>query len=166
MRRPRRSPVYCARWFPAPEEDRLYEANLAALEWMERIAAAMEEGWVFTIDYGYTRAESMRFPRGTLMSYRRHSAREQVLENPGGQDITAHVAFHALSEHGAAHGLETIRLENLSATLLAAGEKDQFAAALAGADPQQELQRRLQLKTLLFGMGETFQTLLQRKATK
>ena len=35
-----------------------------------------------------------------------------------------------------------------------------FAAALAGSD---ETRRRLQLKTLLFGMGETFRTLLQRK---
>lgn len=158
--------AYLARYFPPPEEGRLYEANLAALAWMERISAALESGWVFTIDYGYTRAEWLRFPRGTLMSYRRHTAREQVLDNPGGQDITAHVAFSALQEHGAAHGLETLRLENLAATLLAAGEKDQFAAVLAGVDAQEDLRRRLQLKTLLFGMGETFRTLIQRKATK
>jgi SAM-dependent MidA family methyltransferase len=98
------------------------------------------------------------------MSYRRHTAREQVLEHPGAQDITAHVAFSALEEHGAAHGLDTVRLENLAQTLLAAGEPDQFRAALAAGSPREESDRRLQLKTLLFGMGETFRTLLQRKA--
>jgi len=44
-----------------------------------------------------------------------------------------------------------------------AGEADQFAEALQGAAPGEELRRRMQLKTLLFGMGETFRALLQRK---
>lgn len=154
---------YLARYFPRPEEGRIAEAPLAALAWMERIAAALESGWVFTIDYGYTRAEAVRFPQGTLMSYRRHSARETVLETPGEQDITAHVPFTALEECGAAHGLCTLRLETLAQTLLDAGRDDQFAAALAAADPRQEGELRLQLKTLLFGMGETFRTLLQKK---
>jgi hypothetical protein len=50
----------------------------------------------------------------------------------------------------------------LAQTLLAAGEPDQFAAALAASTREEELQRRLQLKSLLFGMGETFRTLLQK----
>lgn len=154
------------RYCPPAEEDRVYEANLEALRWMERIAAALESGWVFTIDYGYTRAEYVRFPRGTLMSYRRHTAHEDVLAHPGEQDITAHVPFTALEEHGAAMGLETVRFENLARTLLDAGEPDQFGAALAADGARQELERRQQLKTLLFGMGETFRVLLQRKARK
>ena len=158
--------AYLERYFPAPEEGRLYEAGLAALAWMERVAAALESGWVFTIDYGYTQAEWVRFPRGTLMSYRRHTAREQVLEQPGMQDVTAHVAFTALQEHGRARGLETVRFENLARTLLAAGEADQFRAALSAPSSQEEIRRRLQLKTLLFGMGETYRTLIQRQAEK
>jgi SAM-dependent MidA family methyltransferase len=152
------------RYAPPPEEGRVYEAALEALRWVERIAAALESGWVFTIDYGYTRPEYVRFPRGTLMSYRRHTAREEVLERPGEQDITAHVPFTALQEHGAAHGLRTVRFENLARTLLDAGEPDQFRTALAAGGPREEVERRQQLKTLLFGMGETFRVLLQRKA--
>src|ERR1035438_10356588 len=64
--------------FPKPEEGRWYEARLDATRWMERIAGALEEGYALTIDYGYTRAESIRFPEGTLMGYRRHMAREDV----------------------------------------------------------------------------------------
>jgi SAM-dependent MidA family methyltransferase len=157
---------YCRRFFPPPEEGRVYEANLAALIWMERIAAALATGFVLTIDYGYTRTEARRFPQGTLMSYHRHTALEDVLAAPGERDLTAHVNFTALQEHGTAHHLKTVRFETLARTLLAAGEADQFAAALAAATPAEETRRRLQLKTLLFGMGETFRTLVQEKAPK
>ena len=146
---------YLRRYFPPPEQGNWHETNLEALAWMERIATRLARGRVFTIDYGYTRAESIRFPAGTLMGYRRHTAREDVLENPGERDITAHVNFTALEEHGAGAGLSRCRFETLAQTLLAAGEADQFAAAMA-ASPSQ-------LKTLLFGMGETFRVLLQRK---
>jgi len=153
---------YLRRYFPPPAEGALFEVNLDALAWLERIAHALEEGFVFTIDYGYTRAESVRFPRGALMSYRRHQADEDVLEDPGAKDITAHVPFTALVEHGAQLGFETVRFETLAQTLLAAGEPDQFAATLAAPTREEELRRRLQLKSLLFGMGETFRTLLQK----
>jgi len=153
---------YLRRYFPPPAEGALFEVNLDALAWLERIARALDAGFVFTIDYGFTRAESVRFPRGSLMSYRRHQADEDVLCDPGAKDITAHVPFTALEEHGARLGLETVRFETLAQTLLAAGEADQFAAALAASARDEELRRRLQLKSLLFGLGETFRTLLQR----
>ena len=150
------------RYFPPPsEEGALFEVNLEALVWLERIARALQ-GYVLTIDYGYTRAESVRFPRGTLMSYRRHQATEDVLVDPGERDITAHVSFTALEEHGARLGLDTVCFETLARTLLSAGEPDQFAAALAASTSADEMRRRLQLKSLLFGMGETFRTLIQR----
>ena len=153
---------YLRRYFPASAEDRWYEANLAALEWTERIGRALDRGYVLTIDYGYTRAESIRFPGGTLMGYHRHTARERVLEDPGGRDITAHVNFTAIEERGAEIGLRTVVFETLARTLVTAGEPDKFSAAL-GSDPGRELRRRLQLKTLLFGMGETFRVLVQSK---
>ncbi len=152
---------YLHRYFPQPEEDGIFEVNLDALVWLERIARSLEAGFAFTIDYGYTRPEAVRFPRGTLMSYRRHQAAEDLLDSPGTRDITAHVCFTALEEHGARLGLETVRFETLAQTLLAAGEADQFSAALA-VGSKEEPRRRLQLKTLLFGMGETFRTLVQR----
>jgi SAM-dependent MidA family methyltransferase len=151
---------YVDRYFPDCPDRSSAEVNLEALRWMERIAPSLDSGYVFTIDYGYTAAESKRLPAGTLMSYRRHIATEDVLADPGERDITAHVCFTALEDHGKKLGLETVRFERLSQTLLDAGEADHFAAALAGPD---ETRRRLQLKTLLFGMGETFRVLLQRK---
>jgi SAM-dependent MidA family methyltransferase len=151
---------YLRRYFPEPDEDHWYEIGSEALAWMERIALSLRGGYVLTIDYGYTRTESVRFQAGTLMGYRRHTACEDVLEEPGERDITSHVNFTALEEAGAAAGLRRERFESLAQTILTAGEEDQFAAALAG---ENELRRRMQLKTLLFGMGETFRVLLQRR---
>src|SRR5207248_2411174 len=141
----------------------IFEANLEALAWMDRIAEALESGFHFTIDYGYVTREHIRFPEGTLMSYRRHAASQDVLAEPGERDITAHVPFSAIEDRGLARGLHTVARESLAQTLLHAGEADQFSAALAGATPAAEQARRLQLKSLLFGMGETFRTLIQRK---
>jgi SAM-dependent MidA family methyltransferase len=154
---------YLRRYFPDAAEGREYEANLEAVAWIERIARTLERGYLLTIDYGYTRAESVRFPAGTLMGYRRHTASADVLKDPGERDITSHVNFTALEECGHAHGFHKERFETLAQTLLASGEADQFAAALDAGSPAGELRRRMQLKTLLFGMGETFRVLLQRR---
>jgi SAM-dependent MidA family methyltransferase len=155
---------YLRRYYAPPEEGRWYEVNLEAVAWLERMSAVLTEGYVLSVDYGFTRAESVRFPAGTLMGYQRHTAREDVLEEAGLRDITAHVNFSALEESGAAFGLVTERFETLAQTLVSAGEADQFAAALGAGGGAGELRRRMQLKTLLFGMGETFRVLLQRKS--
>jgi SAM-dependent MidA family methyltransferase len=151
---------YLGAYFRAPEEGNRCEINLAALKWMDRIACSLRAGHVLTIDYGFTRAEAVRFPHGTLMGYRRHTAFDDIFAEPGLRDITAHVNFTALEERGALRGLRTESFATLAQLLLAAGEADQFAAALG---PAGELHRRMQLKTLLFGMGETFRVLLQSR---
>jgi SAM-dependent MidA family methyltransferase len=157
---PHEAAEYLRTYSPAPQEGNWYEVNLPALAWMDRIARALRRGYVFTVDYGYKRSDAVRFPHGTLMGYRRHTALEDVLQEPGLRDITAHVNFTALEERGALHGLRTESFSTLAQALLSAGEPDQFAAALGSTD---DLRRRMQLKTLLFGMGETFRVLLQSR---
>jgi len=154
---------YRKSYLGALPEGHIFEAGLKSLEWLERIAASLDAGYVFSVDYGYTAPEMVRFPCGTLMSYRRHRAMEDVLNDPGGQDITAHVCFSAMEWFGRAIGLETIVFELLARTLIAAGEADQFVRALAAGTTAEEQRRRLQLKQLLVGMGETFRVLIQRK---
>jgi SAM-dependent MidA family methyltransferase len=149
-----------------PVDGPVRESQGLRLEWLERIASRLQEGFIVTIDYGFTHRELPRFPEGTLMSYRRHQAIEDVLDCPGEQDITAHVDFTALREHGEKVGLETVRYEKLAMTLLRTGEADQFASALAAGTEDEAFRLRMQLKSLLFGMGETFQVLVQRKSTK
>jgi SAM-dependent MidA family methyltransferase len=132
------------------------EVHDAACCWMKKIAAHLNRGFVLTIDYGYTNAETLRFPQGSLMSYHRHTASEDILANPGERDISSHVPFDVLREAGERAGLETVRFETMSQFLLRLGESDQFAELVRGGG-------ELALKTLIYSMGESFRVLLQRK---
>ena len=83
-RRPARSPRAAGRLpaalLPAARRRPLVrsEPGGARLDGAHR-ARAWSADSSLTIDYGYTRAESVRFPAGTLMGYRRHhGARERV----------------------------------------------------------------------------------------
>ena len=134
---------------------------------LKRILDTLQRGWLLVIDYGYTRDEierGGRFPGGSLMSYSRHRADSDVLRDPGSRDITAHVNFSAIADAGKAAGLEVSSLRTQQAFLLETGEPDRFAYALASAGHRQELELRMQLKTLLFGLGETFRVLVMRKS--
>ena len=155
---------YLRRYAVTAEDGAWVEVALDALRWVERIARSLVRGWLLVIDYGYTERELVRFPAGTLMSYRRHTASEDVLAEPGERDITAHVPFSALERHAQRVGLEPIRLESLASLVLRIGEPDQFARVLAASSKREAMRRRLQLKSLLVDLGESFRVLLARKA--
>lgn len=151
---------YIERFAPSLAEGQIIEVSLEALEWMERIARSLERGYVLAVDYGYTSREiaaGRRFPEGSLMSYRRHTAYEDVLAEPGERDITAHVNFTALAEHAVALGLRVASLETQARFLLSIGQADEFRSALAASSEQEAARHRMLLKTLLFGLGEAFQ---------
>jgi SAM-dependent MidA family methyltransferase len=122
---------------------------------LRRIAGRMVSGHLLVLDYGYTQREQIRFPQGTLMSYRQHRAVDDVLRDPGEQDITAHVPFSGLAAAAAPYGLELVRSESMGSFLLRIGEADEFGFLELEANAE----RRLQLKTLLFDLGETFRAL-------
>lgn len=163
---PRELADYLDRFAPSLAAGQTVEAGLEALRWMERIAESLERGFVLTIDYGYTAAQILpgrRFPNGSLMSYSRHQALEDALADPGQRDITAHVNFTALAEHGGALGLDPAPLQTQAEFLLSIGRDDQFQSALEAASEREAQRHRLQLKTLLYGMGETFRVLVQTR---
>ena len=56
--------------------------------------------------------------------------------------------------------MHTDRFETLAETLIAAGEEE-FRGSLAAPDAAEELGRRLELKTILFGVGATWGVLWQ-----
>lgn len=149
---------FVQRFTPDLEEGQRIEVNLAASRAIDRLTGQIGEAHLMAIDYGYTSRELIRFPQGTLMGYRKHQALEEVLEEPGERDITAHVNFTALEQHALERGWKKVTYESLAQTLLRAGEEDQFAEALG-----EEAGRRQQLKTLLFSMGEMFRTMMLTK---
>lgn len=154
---------YLERFPPPAEEGTLAEVHLEALDWIERIARRLKRGYLVAVDYGYTRREIVLYTRGTLMSYRRHRASEDVLADPGERDITALVPFSALEEHGAACGLHMLRLERLARFLLDAAGRADLESFLGEGSGEERLRRRLQLKTLLVSFGENFRVLVQQR---
>ncbi len=148
---------YVRRYWPRVPDGGRLEIACEALDWIRRLAGRMRRGIALFIDYGYTTAETIRFPRGTLMSYRRHIALDSVLTRPGEQDITAHVPFDAMIDHAVECGFRFVRMETLASLVLRNVERNSGLVT--------SLQDRQQLKTLLFGMGETFRCVLLEKRT-
>jgi SAM-dependent MidA family methyltransferase len=85
------------------------ETSPAAENWWREAAGALAHGKLLAIDYGFT-ADEMHSPartRGTLRAYFRHHATDDLLANPGEQDLTAHVNFTAIQKTGGDAGLKT-----------------------------------------------------------
>lgn len=152
--------AYVNRYHAAAPPASMIEVNLHAYRWVEKITKSLARGSFVIIDYGYTTAEWKRFEQGTLMSYRRHVASEDVLAGAGERDITAHVAWTPLQDALVENGWRIETFETLVSAILRIGEPDQFEALFMGLSEQEQLKRRMQLKTLLFGMGETFRVLV------
>ncbi len=85
------------------------EVSPVAVQWWARAAASLDCGKLLTLDYGLDGDEWLRPERaaGTLRAYSAHRISGNVLANPGGQDITAHVNFSALRRAGEEAGLRT-----------------------------------------------------------
>lgn len=151
---------YLERYHAAAPAGSVIEVNLRAPACVEAVSKAMQSGFFIIIDYGFTAREWIRHSQGTLMSYRRHLATGEVLADPGERDITAHVAWTPLEDALRENQWTIESFQKLARTLIDAGESDQFASVLADCDEKEEGRRRMQLKTLLFGMGETFRVLV------
>jgi SAM-dependent MidA family methyltransferase len=160
---------YLERYGSPLAEGQLAEVNLAALGWLEQVAATLERGFLLTIDYGY-RAPELYGPghqRGTVLAYRRHRTHEEWLSWPGEQDLTAHVNFTALEERGRELGLKPVGWTTQTNFLLALARVGDFAdLGATDACDFDQMAVRLAFKQLIHpeGMGETFRVLVQAKS--
>jgi SAM-dependent MidA family methyltransferase len=86
------------------------EVNLALEDWTREVSAALERGFVLTIDYGELAADlyAPANNRGTMVCYNRHAVREDPYQDIGQQDITCHVDFTTLMGLGDRNGLRTV----------------------------------------------------------
>jgi SAM-dependent MidA family methyltransferase len=110
------------------------EVNLAALDWIKIIANKLKQGFLLTIDYGYS-ADRYYVParhQGTLKCYYRHRHHDNPYVNVGQQDITAHVNFTALERQGELSELQTVELTKQGLFLMALGLGDRISALSAG----------------------------------
>lgn len=161
------------------------EINLEATHWIREVSAALEHGFVITVDYGNSSSGLYSRSEGTLTCHHRHQVNHSPYESVGEQDITSDVNFSALDHWGRQGGLEHCgftsqtrflqglglnrRLQQLE--LEAAATRNGLAHPVdphcltdphdpAGLARQIDLR---QLYTLLVGMGNKFKVLIQRK---
>ena len=121
---------------PAPYEYYFHERGIElvdgqfadlSLEWEAfygDLAARLERGLLVTFDYGYPGAQLFhsrvrRF--GTAAAYSQQRVMRDLLSNPGGQDLTAHINFTDLERAGERHGLQTLFFDRQAKFLLANG---------------------------------------------
>ncbi|HKO42017.1 MAG TPA: SAM-dependent methyltransferase [Pyrinomonadaceae bacterium] len=153
-------------------EGQIVEISLELENWIATIAGSLKEGFVVSVDYGARAADllasSPDHPRfaGTLRGFRKHAFVDDVLANPGAQDLTATVNWTAVEKLGELHQLRVIDFKPQDGFLIDAGLLDQLEIesrnAIGDAD-------RLRLSTtaremiLPDGMAAKFQVMIQRK---
>jgi SAM-dependent MidA family methyltransferase len=145
------------------------EINLAAIEWLSKVAQKLQQGYLLTIDYGYTAARYYNPMRsqGTLQCYYRHGYHNDPYINIGNQDITAHVDFTALERWGEQCGLNNLGFTQQGLFLMALGLGERIAAISTNNanNVEQLLQRREVLHQLINPQGlGGFGVLVQSKA--
>jgi SAM-dependent MidA family methyltransferase len=132
------------------------EINLAALDWLTTATQKLAQGYVLTIDYGYTAAQyySPQRPQGTLQCYYQQAHHENPYWAVGQQDITAHVNFTALEQQGEMLGLKNISYVQQGLFLMALGLGDRLNQnATSAANFMDILRKREALHALMNPLG-------------
>ena len=131
------------------------EACLVLKAWCDRLSRLLVEGDLLVIDYGYEPRELLRFPQGSLATYKRHRMSGSLLVEPGERDITAHINFGWLRASAESAGFRVHSSSMLSGWLLSVWDESELQRRWMQADERW----KLQWKQLLFGLGETFTVL-------
>jgi len=143
------------------------EINLRSWDWMEDIARRLTRGYILTVDYGHERKDYFAPHRrdGTLLCYHGHTQNANPFERIGEQDITAHVEFSSLMEHGERSGLETVLFCDQTRFILDAGHE--VIESIASRNAGQWSPERNQLHQLMHPsmMGRAFKVMIQCKTS-
>ena len=132
----------------------------AATALVDRIAESPWRGLFVAIDYGKSLGQlSRETPGGTVRAYHRHSQTNDLLAQPGQQDLTCHVCWDWMRDALRRNGFTEPGLDSQEAFFLRnAGE---FIADVSAVDAARFSSRKLSLLQLLHpsNMGQKFQVL-------
>lgn len=150
--------------FAALPDNFTVEICPGADDWWRQAAQSLQGGQLLTLDYGMA-AEDFFAPHrseGTLRAYRRHRVHANLLADPGGQDLTAHVNFTQIQKTGTANGLRTERFASQAEFLVDIAKAFWPEAAGRG---EWSPQRNRELQTLLHPehLGRAFRVLVQAR---
>lgn len=138
------------------------EVGTAALEWWQKASGALVHGYLVTFDYGLERDDFFEPHRanGTLRGYRHHKYVEDILQEPGFQDLTAHVDFTSIRQTGETNGLATLAQMQQARFLIQTAER-----YWNGGFPTWGAKELGQFKTVthMEGLGRAVQVLIQTR---
>lgn len=159
---------YCARIQLQLADEQVAEINLEANEFVARAAALLDRGLFITVDYGAERSELLKAPHrfgGSLRSFRQHQMVDNVLANPGQQDLTTTIDWTQIMAAGERNSLETLRFQRLD-HFLSEGLSDVFSEMVTSIqEPVEALRLSTSAREMIMpdGMAASFQVLVQRK---
>ncbi len=141
------------------------EINLDVRTWLQNAGSMLDTGFIITIDYGYTSREYYDECRsgGTLLCYCKHAFNENPYQDPGDQDITAHVNFSALKAWGEDINIATSGYCPQGTYLVSSGIDEVITEYYAGSPDY--LMEVSKVKGLIMpqGMGESHNVMIQYK---
>ena len=149
-------------------EGQVAEINLGLGSWIKDVAQSLQQGFVWTIDYGDLSdrlySSEKRF-RGTLTTYSRHIQTDSPFDAIGRQDITSYVDFTTLMRQGIRSDLHPEFYSSQRRLLLNLGyEEFSLKMRRARLPLNEERNNRYGLRDLVNpeGLGN-FKTLIQSK---
>ena len=140
------------------------EISPTAEQWWGEAAQALSRGRLLTLDYGL-RSEEFFSPQrtnGTLRAYRRHKFCDDVLADPGEQDLTAHVNFSQIQAAGEKAGMKSERFVQQSEFMVGIAKRFWAEAEQQG---EWTAQRNREFQTLMHPehLGRAFRVLVQSR---
>ncbi|MGC9941975.1 MAG: SAM-dependent methyltransferase [Verrucomicrobiota bacterium] len=139
------------------------DTSPAAEKWWSQAAGALEQGKLLTLDYGFTDGELFSPSRvnGTLRAYYRHHVTDDILANPGEQDLTAHINFSTFQKVGEAAGLTTESFTTQAKFLTQILEQTQHCGTFGEWNSSRA--RQFQTLTHPEHFGRAFRVLVQKR---
>ena len=145
-------------------EGYIIDAPLAAAELAGQIAALPWEGLFVACDYGKSWRElTEACPGGTARAYHRHTQSNDLLGQPGEQDLTCHICWDWLTDSLTRHGFVTPTVESQEAFFVR--HAGRYIAVTTAAEAARFSPKKLSLLQLLHPahLGQKFQVLHARR---
>ena len=152
----------CGLVLPPPDADPGWttEWHSGSLGWFAQLSRALEQGVLLVVDYALEmhRYYSARRSNGTLMAVQAQRAGLSPLQEPGSQDLTAHICIETVEDAAAQAGWTCLGQLRQGEALLALGLAERLYGlqSLPLAELPQALQRREALLRLVdpSGLGD------------
>jgi SAM-dependent MidA family methyltransferase len=146
-------------------QDYRTEVNLDIKDWLKDAAITLREGFIFTIDYGYPAADyySPERTRGTLLCYYRHQVHDNLYQQVGEQDISAHVNFSSVKKWGEEYGFEPIGFSSQGSFLVSLRIDELLQGKYAYEEDLAAGRNAVSKLVSPEGLGESHRVLIQYK---